>query len=377
MSIIQDDGNEWFVEFGNFDREPSTSREKLESLNGEEVRFFGVYIGYDNSNKKPIVTLYDHNIDSNGSHEPGESHIELTNKSKHYYFQDFVNDSSSMAAWCDENDRYCFVEDIGKSEYANGIWKTSGIIISMLRSDNTLTICTRKKDRSFEMWKIDTTYHIGLRDEADLSNFIVGDPVSLYYGIGSDNRTFFFYAGKATNLDYTLEDCNRYNQGLPSEDEQPKSLETSLVDDTSHQGEEATQESNSTPKQTTSKQKDQPVPTEIPSEPKKDPSPAPSQIPTPTPTSVPKEDVGYVSCTIYVFVGDWYGQYSDYSFTETITEYKGKKFKGPWMDIIGGYGADQESINLGYEYVRDTVDRLKKEWGRDDIQYTCPMFDQI
>ena len=99
---------------------------------------------------------------------------------------------------------------------------------------------------------------------------------------------------------------------------------------------------------------------------------APSQ-----PTSIPSERVGYVSCTIYVYVGDWYDSNNEYSFTETITEYKGKKFKGPWNDSIQGYIADYESQQLAYEYLNSKVEELKKAWGRDDLTWTCPIFNQI
>lgn len=102
---------------------------------------------------------------------------------------------------------------------------------------------------------------------------------------------------------------------------------------------------------------------------------APSQETSAAPSQKTTKKTITYTCTVYVYIGDWYGQNSEYSFTETITEYKGKKFTGTWDDNIQNYLPDAGVQERGYEYVYETVDRIKKEWGVDDVTYTCPIFE--
>ena len=219
LSITQENGKEWFVYFGNFDREPFTSKAKLDSLSGKKVRFFGIFCGYNTIYKKPLVKLY---VDAKTC---GKCRIELIDDNKQYTFTDFRNDSETMVAWCDKNSTILFAEDIKNPDYVRNAYKTSGIIKSMQRSKNLVSLYTKKKDGSLCVWDIDTTKHLGFVDGADLENFVVGDSITLYYGVSVSNEPYFFSATRAKDVDFTMDDVNKQFQTDTSSPETNESTE--------------------------------------------------------------------------------------------------------------------------------------------------------
>ena len=206
LSITQEDGKEWFVSFGNFDKEPFTSKEKLEAISGKAVRFSGVFCGYNKEYGNPIVRLY---LNANSC---GACKIEMLDDGKQYIFTDFRNDAKTMVSWCDKNVTTIFAEDIQNPENIRKACKTSGIIESMQRSNNLVNLYTKKRDGSIEIWKIDTTYKIGFVDGADLLNYKIGDSITLYYGVNANSIPYFFAATNAKDIDFTMEDVNKQFQ---------------------------------------------------------------------------------------------------------------------------------------------------------------------
>ena len=218
LIITQSDGNEWFTEFG---KEPAADMTKIESLVGKKIRVYGVYSGYVLGLEKPAIELYE------TDYSCGKCHIETLNTNNEtYMFTDFLNDSDTMAAWCDENNKEFYAEDISMTENKTTICKTSGLIKNLDSEKNLLSIYTKKKDGTFDLWEVDASRTLAFYDDLDLSKFVNGESISLYYYIGKDNQPYFFAKRRALNLDFTMEDVNKQFQIETSSSDPTESLES-------------------------------------------------------------------------------------------------------------------------------------------------------
>ena len=118
-----------------------------------------------------------------------------------------------------------FAEEIKTPSYLRNANQTPGIIKSMQRSKNLVSLYTKKKDGSLCVWDIDTTKHLGFVDGADLENFVVGDSITLYYGVSVSNEPYFFSATRAKDVDFTMDDVNKQFQTDTSSPETNESTE--------------------------------------------------------------------------------------------------------------------------------------------------------
>ena len=191
LRITQDDGKEWLLEF---EAEPITDRAKLESMAGKKARVFCVYEGLSNEYLKPAVSLY-----------YDKCWIKLEKKQT-LRWDDFTNNVETLTAWCDENNRILYVDNIDDEKKQGAIGKTSGVIDSVSVEKSDFTIFTKSETDSLIKYTYNTATPFLFYKPIDISLLKNGDNVEVYYRIGFDNIPYVFSVKKVEDVGITQED---------------------------------------------------------------------------------------------------------------------------------------------------------------------------
>ncbi len=191
LSITQDDGKEWLLKFMP---EPITDRTKLESMAGKKVRAFCVYEGLSNDYLKPAVSLYYERC-----------WITLEEKQT-FTWQDFTNNVETIAAWCDENNRVLYVDDIEDETKQGTLEKTSGVIDSVSVDNSDFTIFTKSETDSLKTYTYNTSTPLLSDKPLDIAWLKNGDNVVVYYWIGFDSVPYIISVKKVEDVGITQDD---------------------------------------------------------------------------------------------------------------------------------------------------------------------------
>ena len=191
LSVNQADGKEWLLEF---EPEPATKRDVLESLSGKKVRVFCVYIGLSIEYEKPVGSLYYTSpsckiLDS-------ENDTEIT-------YKDVINDVEPVVKWCDNNAKELCVDDFDDIDNQGKFFISTGVVESVSSEEHYLSIFAGNSSGSLSIYKFDVSKPY-LRYSVNLNGLQFGDYIKVYYILGGDNVPYVFAVIKTADNGNTL-----------------------------------------------------------------------------------------------------------------------------------------------------------------------------